>query len=131
MFLNITAIYSQDFTIDFRVLGYAQEEYGQCILSLNQPINIKMASLKGFQELKIRADWDGVEKYFRYIHGKPWDWCYHVYDKRKQENLENDDVIYSQHMILNEDLTSGGFDVLLRNHSIIEWLPCMEFKLNF
>ena len=117
--------------IGFRVLSFDRELIGETILSppLGQ-LDVKKLSIKGFSKLKLHADWDQTQELFKFVAGKPWSWCYHIYhqaDSMQALGIVWGNVFYS----LSHQKTLGGHSQILEDNDLIEWLPCDDFKIDF
>ena len=118
-------------TMGFRVLSYEGELIKETELSpSSQKNDFKSLSHQGFTSLQIHADFDRINKTFRFVAGKPWNWCYHIYDRvndAKESGLEWKGRRYK----LNRDKCLNGLQQNLDGGELIEWLPCRDFKIEF
>ncbi|NRA46882.1 MAG: hypothetical protein HRU09_18185 [Oligoflexales bacterium] len=127
--------YGKPTSIGFRVLLSENEVIQECSLTIesntNQglPTDLRSLSMRGFSELGLHADWDPVNKLFSHVAGKPWLWCYHIYDRTEQMEalgIEWQDYKYA----LNQKKCLSDFDQTLVAGELIEWVPCEHFKID-
>lgn len=117
--------------IGFRILSYEGELLNET--ELNTPpsgSNVKSLSREVFSSLRVHADWDQVNKEYRFIAGKPWMWCYHIYDRAHHWHQLGINW-KSRNYILNINKSLGGMEQTLIAGELIEWLPCLDFKVEF
>lgn len=122
---------AQGIGLGFRVLSHEGELIAETEFPFLQAhTDLKSACHKGFSSLQIHADWDPVHKIFKFIAGKPWSWCYHIYDATKSQ--EEYDIKWQDRFYkLNRQKSLAGYDQTLSSEELIEWLPCLDFKIDF